>query len=45
MSFRMHTLDMLRMPKIGSNVLDPLGTKLVDDWITAMPTDACPPRP
>jgi hypothetical protein len=44
MSFRMHTLDMLRMPKIGSNVVDPVGAKLVDDWITAMPADACPPR-
>jgi uncharacterized repeat protein (TIGR03806 family) len=45
MSFRMHTLDMLRMPKIGSNVVDTLGAKLIDDWITAMPTDACLPRP
>lgn len=44
MSFRMHTLDMTRMPKIGSHVVDPEGTQLIDDWITALPTDACPPR-
>ena len=44
MSFRMHTLEMTRMPKIGSGVVDPTGTKLIDDWITAMPTDACPAR-
>jgi uncharacterized repeat protein (TIGR03806 family) len=45
MSFRVHTLDELRMPKIGSNVVDPLATQLVDDWIRAMPTTACPPQP
>lgn len=42
MSFRMHALDELRMPKIGSKVVDPVGAKLIDDWITAMPTNACP---
>ena len=44
MSVRMHALDMLRMPKSGSNVVDPAGSKLIDDWITAMPSDACPPQ-
>lgn len=45
MSFRVHALDELRMPKIGSNVVDTVGAKLIDDWITAMPTSACPPQP
>lgn len=45
MSFRVHALDELRMPKIGSNVVDPVGAKLIDDWIAAMPADACPPQP
>jgi len=45
MSVRMHALDMLRMPKFGSKVVDAVGTKLIDDWITAMPTNACPPQP
>lgn len=43
MSFRMHVLDTLRMPKIASNVVDTVGSKLIDDWITAMPASACPP--
>lgn len=42
MSFRMHALDKVRMPKIGSLVVDPVGSKLIDDWITAIPNDACP---
>lgn len=42
MSFRAHSLDEVRMPKIGSLVVDPLGVKLIDDWIRAMPTNACP---
>jgi mono/diheme cytochrome c family protein len=46
-SFRMHQLPdpnqpLLRMPQIGSLVVDPDGTKLIDDWITAMPASACP---
>jgi hypothetical protein len=41
-SFRMHSLEKVRMPKIGSNVVDPAGTKLIDDWISAMPASACP---
>ena len=45
MSFRMSTLGALRMPKVGSNVVDPVGSKLIDDWIAAMPTDACPTQP
>jgi hypothetical protein len=44
MSFRMHALDMLRMPKVGSKVVDDKGAKLVDDWITSLQPDACPPR-
>jgi uncharacterized repeat protein (TIGR03806 family) len=44
MSTRMHALDMLRMPQIGSKVVDEQGTKLIDDWITAMPASACPAR-
>jgi uncharacterized repeat protein (TIGR03806 family) len=44
-SFRIHALDALRMPKIGSNVIDTAGAALVDAWITAMPTNACPPQP
>ena len=45
MSFRMHALDGVRMPKIGSKVVDPEGTALIDQWITNMPTSACPPQP
>jgi hypothetical protein len=30
-----------RMPKIGSYLVDPDGTKVVDDWITSL--TACPP--
>lgn len=42
LSFRMHALDEVRMPKVGSNVVDTAGTALIDAWITAMPTNACP---
>jgi uncharacterized repeat protein (TIGR03806 family) len=45
MSFRMHDRTDFRMPKIGSNVVDPQGSKLIDDWITSLPTDVCPPQP
>ena len=44
-SVRMHALDELRMPKIGSNVVDTVGAGLIDAWIKAMPTNACPPQP
>ncbi len=40
LSVRMHALDANRMPKIGSSVVDPLGTKVVDDWIRSM--TGCP---
>jgi hypothetical protein len=33
------------MPQIGSNMVDPDGTKLIDDWITAMAVSACPAQP
>jgi len=29
-----------RMPKIGLLVVDPTGTQIIDDWITAL--TACP---
>ena len=50
MSYRMHispdpAMPLLRMPQIGSNMVDPDGTKLIDDWITAMPASACPAQP
>lgn len=45
MSFRMHTLETTRMPKIGSNVVDTAGVGLIDAWISAIPTNACPPQP
>jgi uncharacterized repeat protein (TIGR03806 family) len=40
-SVRMHALDGTRMPALGTTVVDPQGTKLVDGWIDA--TSACPP--
>lgn len=40
LSYRMHATDSYRMPKIGSSVVDPAGTQLIDDWITSI-TD-CP---
>ena len=42
-SLRMHTLtqqDMVRMPQIGSVVVDVMGTTLIDDWIRSITT--CP---
>lgn len=44
-SFRMHSLEKTRMPKIGSKVVDPVGTQLIDDWISAMPATACGSAP
>ena len=32
--------DALRMPSVGSSVIDPFGTALLSDWITGL--DACP---
>lgn len=37
-SVRMHALDGTRMPMIGSAVVDPVGTSLVDRWIDATPS-------
>ncbi|HKY40248.1 MAG TPA: hypothetical protein VJN18_30140, partial [Polyangiaceae bacterium] len=45
MSVRMHSLDHLRMPRIASSVVDTDGSKLIDDWITSLPTEVCPPQP
>jgi hypothetical protein len=45
LSFRMHDTGEFRMPKIGSSVVDTAGSKLIDDWITALPADACPEPP
>jgi hypothetical protein len=39
-SFRMHDTAVYRMPKIGSSVVDPMGTALVDEWVTSI--QACP---
>jgi hypothetical protein len=39
-SFRMHDTTDYRMPKIGSSVVDPDGTALIDAWITSI--EACP---
>jgi uncharacterized repeat protein (TIGR03806 family) len=48
LSFRMHDTShqpasvsqtIYRMPRIGSLMVDPEGTKIVDDWITAMMPD------
>jgi uncharacterized repeat protein (TIGR03806 family) len=39
-SLRMHALDVNRMPPLASSVVDTTGSKLVDDWITAL--TACP---
>ena len=45
MSVRVHALDELRMPKIGSKVVDPMGAALIDEWINGMPADACGAQP
>jgi len=39
-SVRMHSTDLYRMPKIGSSVVDPTGTSIVDGWINSLTT--CP---
>lgn len=41
LSFRMHDTTTLRMPKIGSSVVDTAGTALIDEWIQSI--TACPP--
>ncbi|MFZ5438547.1 MAG: PQQ-dependent sugar dehydrogenase [Myxococcota bacterium] len=40
-SRRIHALDANRMPPVGSSVVDPQGTALVDQWISSL--TACPP--
>jgi uncharacterized repeat protein (TIGR03806 family) len=40
LSLRMHATDANRMPGIGSNIVDPSGTTLIDQWITAL--ESCP---
>ncbi len=40
LSFRMHDTTTYRMPKIGSRVVDAMGTALIDEWITSI--QACP---
>ena len=39
-SLRTHALDQNRMPPLASSVVDPLGTSMIDQWITS--TTACP---
>ncbi|MBX3234070.1 MAG: PQQ-dependent sugar dehydrogenase [Labilithrix sp.] len=39
-SLRMHTLDGNRMPPLASAIVDPIGTSVVDGWITT--TLMCP---
>jgi uncharacterized repeat protein (TIGR03806 family) len=39
-SVRMHRTDEYRMPKVGSSVVDPVGTQVVDGWISSLTT--CP---
>jgi len=43
LSFRMHNRDGYPMPKIGSNVVDPVGAALVDQWISGI--TSCPASP
>ncbi|MEZ4360594.1 MAG: PQQ-dependent sugar dehydrogenase [Kofleriaceae bacterium] len=40
LSRRMHAVDAKRMPPVSVSVVDPLGTKLIDDWISSL--SACP---
>jgi hypothetical protein len=40
LSFRMHDTAAYRMPKIGSSVVDPMGTALIDEWISSI--QSCP---
>jgi hypothetical protein len=37
------TEDKVRMPEIGTVVIDQLGTKVISDWITGLKTTDCPP--
>jgi uncharacterized repeat protein (TIGR03806 family) len=40
LSQRLHATDSKRMPPVAVSVTDPLGTRLVDDWISSL--TACP---
>ena len=40
LSLRAHASDAKRMPPVAVSVLDPLGAKVIDDWITSVA--ACP---
>jgi uncharacterized repeat protein (TIGR03806 family) len=40
MSLRLHATDSKRMPPVAVSVTDPLGTQVIDDWITSL--TACP---
>jgi hypothetical protein len=40
LSFRMHDRTTYRMPKAGSNVVDSMGTALIDEWISSI--ESCP---
>ncbi|HXI58443.1 MAG TPA: hypothetical protein VNO55_20390 [Polyangia bacterium] len=37
------TVNMIRMPQIGTVVVDTDGTKLISDWITSVKAADCPP--
>jgi uncharacterized repeat protein (TIGR03806 family) len=39
-SLRLHATDSKRMPPVAVSITDPLGTKLIDDWIGSL--TACP---
>ena len=39
-SLRVHALDANRMPPLATAIVDPVGSKLLDDWITSLTT--CP---
>ncbi|HEU4728374.1 MAG TPA: PQQ-dependent sugar dehydrogenase [Kofleriaceae bacterium] len=40
LSLRLHATDSKRMPPVAVSVTDPLGTQVIDDWITSL--TACP---
>jgi len=36
LSLRLHATDSKRMPPVAVSVTDPLGTRVVDDWIGSL---------
>jgi uncharacterized repeat protein (TIGR03806 family) len=40
LSLRVHATDAKRMPPVAVSIVDPLGSKVIDDWITGV--TACP---